>query len=304
MSKLHPALEKVFGPKAQARAKFETEQAERDADIKKHKDAVEEHLPTKRLDYQTNIDHSKVRNFTNKILVATPTLGTVRMEWVQARYGQIIPTNWSQVMMTQFMNGFIPQRYQVADAQNMIAKEVVEKDYEWLLLVEDDTILPADAFIRFNDYMREGNCPVVSGLYFTRTHPSEPMVYRGRGTSYYTDWQYGDVVQVDGVPTGALLISGKLIRALWEDSEEYDINGNKTRRVFDSVNRQWFDEAEGIMRTSSGTSDLDLCSRIIEGHYLEKAGWPELDKEQYPFIIDTRIFCKHIERTTGEQFPF
>jgi hypothetical protein len=300
---VHPRLAKMFSQRQLDESRKLLAEAETQEDREAHRAAVKEGLEAPQ-DYQINITDSKVESFVNRILIATPTLGTVRMEWVQARYGQIVPTNWSQVMMTQFMNGFIPMHYQVADAQNIIAREVVEKGYEWLLLIEDDTVLPPDALIRFNEYMRTDKFPVVSGLYFTRTHPSEPMVYRGRGNSFYTDWKYGDVVMCDGVPTGALLINAKLIKALWDDSEDYEVAGTKTRRVFDTPRNVWFDEAAGISRTSQGTSDLDFCTRVIEGGYLTKAGYPDLDRLQYPFVVDTRIFCKHIERSTGEQFPF
>src|SRR3990167_4418729 len=80
--------------------------------------------------------------YVNRILVGTPSRGTVRMEWVGARYGQIIPTNWSMVQMSQFMSSFTPTRFSVADAQNLIVREVITKDFEWLLLIEDDTIPP------------------------------------------------------------------------------------------------------------------------------------------------------------------
>ena len=119
-----------------------------------------------------------------------------------ARYGQVIPCNWGMVMMTQFINSYFPLRYQVADAQNLIAKELVEKSYEWLFLLEHDVILPADAFVRLNDYMREAKVPIVSGLYYTRSRPSEPVIYRGRGKGYFADWKMGERVWVDGVPTG------------------------------------------------------------------------------------------------------
>lgn len=64
-------------------------------------------------------------------MIGTPTTGEVRMEWVMARYGQVIPTNWSQVQMNQFLNPFAPIGYQVADAQNLIVKAAVEQDFEW-----------------------------------------------------------------------------------------------------------------------------------------------------------------------------
>lgn len=238
-----------------------------------------------------------------RVLVATPTLGSVRMEWVQARYGQIIPVNWSMVQYVQFVNSFIPLRYTVADAQNIIVKHVIDQKFEWLLLIEDDTIPPPDAFVRFNKYMRDKKVPVVSGLYYTKSNPPEPLVFRGRGTSFYDKWKQGDKVWVDGVPTGMLLIHSSILRSIWDESPEYIAGDVKTRKVFETPERQWFDEAKGEFVTVGGTSDLEWCTKVIKGKHFAKAGWPDIQKKKFPFMIDTDIFCRHIDRETGQVYP-
>ena len=50
----------------------------------------------KQLDYNGEMPTNRGK-LTSKLLIFTPTTGLVRMEWVRARYGQIIPTNWSNV---------------------------------------------------------------------------------------------------------------------------------------------------------------------------------------------------------------
>jgi len=251
--------------------------------------------------YRQQIIDSGVNSYLNRLLVGTPTTGNVRMEWAAARYGQIIPSNWSKVDMIQYMSGFIPLRYSVADGQNLIVQEAIVKNYEWLLFIEHDTIPPPDAFVRFNEYMRDGSVPVVSGLYFTRSDPAEPMVYRGRGNSYYTGWKLGDKVWVDGVPTGMLLVNMKLMKQVYDDSPEYMAGGHKVRRVFETPGKTWFNEETGAQEMLVGTSDLDWCKKVIEKGYLKK-DWPKLAKQRYPFLIDTNIYCKHID-PDGTQFP-
>ena len=240
--------------------------------------------------------------YVNRILVGTPSRGTVRMEWVGARYGQIIPTNWSMVQMSQFMSSFIPTRFSVADAQNLIVREVITKDFEWLLLIEDDTIPPDDLFVKMNQYMRDGKVPVVSGLYYTKSVPSEPLVYRGRGTGAYMKFKIGDKVWCDGVPTGCLLIHHSILKAMWDESPEYVVNGQIVRRVFDTPVKSWIDPETGDVNTITGTSDLDWCTRIMKEKYFDKAGWPQYQKKKYPFLVDTTIFCRHIS-PDGQQFP-
>lgn len=251
----------------------------------------------------TIIDSGNNR-FRQRLLVATPTLGLVRMEWVTARYNQIVPTNWSKTDMVQFMNAYIPLRYTVADAQNLAVQACLDGGFQWLMFIEDDTMPPEDCFLRFTEYMDKADIPVVSGLYFTRSVPAEPMVYRGRGNHYFRDWKLEDRVWVDGVPTGMVIFHADLLRAVWEDSPTYTIThtGQAARRVFNTPAQKWFNEETGAMETLVGTSDLDFCTRVIKGKYLEKAGFPEIAKKKYPFLVDTNIFAKHIEKD-GVQYP-
>lgn len=254
-------------------------------------------------EYTNKVVGSGVANIQNKLLFATPTVGNIRMEWAAARYGQVIPSNYSKVDMIQYLNSFIPLRYSIADAENLIVQEAVTKGYEWLFINEDDTILPPDALIRINEYIRSRKYPIVSGLYFTRSDPAEPMVYRGRGNSYFTDWKLGEKVMVDGVPVGCFLIDVRLLRAVWEDSPEYIISGSVVaRRVFETPGKTWFNAEKGSQEMLVGTSDLDFCKRVIEGGYLEEH-WPDLAKEKYPFVIDTAMNCMHIDRNSGIQYP-
>jgi hypothetical protein len=261
-------------------------------------------MPEEVIRSNTVLQDSGTESYRQRLLVGTAATGLVRIEWALARWGQTIPCNWSLVQMMQYMDSYVPLRYQVADAQNLIVKQAVEGKYEWLLMIEHDTCPPPDAFLRFNAYMRDKAIPVVSGLYYSRSRPSEPLVYRGRGNSFYGDWKLGDLIWCDGVPAGMLLIHCSLLQAMWDESPEYAAQGQITRRVFETPSAAWFDPETNQYMTQSGTSDLTWCDRVMKGDYLRKAGWGKFAEEhpQYPFLIDTNIFAKHIDQT-GEVYP-
>lgn len=242
-------------------------------------------------------------DWMNRILIGTPITGLVRTEWMQARYGQICPTNWSMAGAFQPIYTHAPMRYLVADAQNLICKAMIEQDFEWLLMHEHDNVMPIDCFVRINEYMRNCDVPVVSGLYFTRSEPPEPLIYRGRGNSYFQDWKIGDKVWCDGVPMGCTLIHNSIIKALWERSPEYNLNGTITRRVFSCPENAYMDpEKEGSFHIDVGTSDLAFCNRLIREKIFDAAGWPEYQKMKYPLLVDTNLFLYHIEQD-GRMFP-
>ncbi len=256
--------------------------------------------------YRVIVQDSGDPGYTNTLLVGTACTGLLRVEFVAARYGQAIPLNWSMAGHMQVVSAgvldYMPLRYQVADAQNLIVGEAIRLDMEWLLLLEHDVVLPSGAFSRLNRWMKETPAPIVSGLYFSRAYPSEPMVFRGMGEGVYTDWKLGDVVQCDGVPTGCLLVHMAVMRAMWEDSEPYTVSGIKTRRVFDTPRTSWYNPETNVTNMSVGTSDLEWCRRVIKGGYLAKAGWAEYADKPLPFVVDTGLCCFHIN-PNGETFP-
>lgn len=240
--------------------------------------------------------------WTKRILIGIPVTGLLRVEWVQARFSQVIPTNWSHADVWQFMSSYMPMAFQLTDAENLIAKTVVEENYEWMLFIEHDNVLPPNTFRKINEYMLSKEWPVVGGLYFTKSHPPEPMIYRGSGTGYFDKWKFGDKVQCDGLPFGCTLIHGNLIREIWKDSPEYVVNGTLTRRVFEQPNEGWRDPYSGRYMSKGGTSDLAFFKKVKEGNYLARAGFPEHQKMKYPFLVDTSIFVKHIDNS-GVQWP-
>jgi len=238
----------------------------------------------------------------NRIMVGIPMTGLLRAEWVIARYGQVIPCNWSQVDCLRFLDQTSPVGFLVADARNIIATQAIEKDFEWLFFIDHDTILPPITILKWNERMLKKDVPVFSGLYFTKSVPAEPLIYRGRGTSYYTDWKLGDEVWVDGIPMGCTMIHVSILKALAEESEEYEIQGHKVKRIFETPARQWFDPEKLQWFTATGTEDLEFCTRIMDNQIFEKAGWPQYEGKEYPFLIDTSVFCRHID-WNGVQYP-
>jgi hypothetical protein len=248
--------------------------------------------------------YGSLRSPQKRLLIGVPLTGMIRAEWMLARYHQVIPANWSQTERIVPLPNFSPMNYLVAEARNSIVKAFIEHEFEWLFFIDHDTIIPPDTFLRMNDYMLSKEVPIVSGVYFTRSLPSEPLVYRGRGTSYFKDWKFGDKVWTDGLPMGCTLIHGSIIRALWDESEEYFYaHQNETvRKVFESPQHVYFNPENLNWYNTTGTEDLEFCRRVIENKIFEKAGWPEFQKKQYPFLIDTGIFCKHID-WDGKQYP-
>jgi hypothetical protein len=240
---------------------------------------------------------------SRRIMIGVALTGLVRAEWMLARYGQVIPCNWSQVDTIQWLDQYSPLEFLVADARNVIVHHCIQQGFEWLFQIDHDVVLPYDAFLRVNQYLLDRDVPMMSGLYFTKSKPSEPLIYRGRGNSYYNKWKMGDKVWVDGIPSGITLIHSSILKVLYEESKAYEVSpGLVVREVYETPSKVWFDPEDKGWYAATGTEDLTLCTRIMEQGIFTKAGWPEYADKEFPFLCDTGIFGRHIT-PDGMQYP-
>lgn len=231
----------------------------------------------------------------HRVLIGEPMTGLVRSEYHFARMCQIIPCNWSSSDSVHWLPHCSPIGYSVADARNCITHNAIERGFEWLLFIDHDVVLPPDAFVRMNEYMLDGKIPVVAGLYYSKSEPPSPLIYRGRGNGHYKNWKVGDKVWVDGIPMGITLINVKLLKRMADDAPWYVAGGNrKVKKVFDTPSGVAVDPEKQAWDTFAGTEDITWCNRVMAGKYLAKAGFKDVGARKYPFLVDTGIFCKHI----------
>lgn len=239
---------------------------------------------------------------TKRVFLSVPMTGLIRAEWAMARYGQGIPTNWSHNEFIQWIDMISPVGYMVADARNVAVSEFVKSGHEWLFFIDHDVVMPPNTFIHFNQRMLKGNVPIWGGLYFTKGTPAEPLVYREWGGSYATGWNIGEDVWVKAMGNGCNVFHNSVIRKAWEESDEYTVGGYRTRKVFETPIKSFKDPVTNVWATAGGTEDIVFYNRLIEDRILEKAGWGKFQKMPYPYLCDTRIFCKHIDNA-GIQYP-
>jgi GT2 family glycosyltransferase len=238
----------------------------------------------------------------NRVMLGTAMTGNIRAEWYQAMQGAIKPTNWSNGWSNPVLPMSTPLDYLTPDAQNIIVRDTLMGNYEWLILIEQDNLVQADVYIRFNDYMMSYEVPVVSGLYFTKGVPPEPMIYMKAGESYKTKWKMGEKIWCWGVPTGCILIHHSILQAMWDETPEYHVWGNVLHRVFEAPAKVFKDPVTGQMSGGAGTSDLEFCDQVQKRHIFEKSGWRDIAKKKYPFLVDTNIFTWHIH-PDGTKYP-
>lgn len=199
-----------------------------------------------------------------------------------------------------------PIGYLVADARNIICHAfLASKNCIWLFTIDHDVILPGNCFVKINSYMDKGKIPLLSGLYYAKGNPPPPLVFRGRGNSFYSKWKMGEKVWVDAVPMGCTLMHRSIIEETAKISDDYKVPGIKEpiKKIFETPRKAWFDPESARYAKETGTEDIFFCDKLLKNKILKKAGWNKLAKLRYPFLCDTSIFCKHIDLQTGKQYP-
>lgn len=234
------------------------------------------------------------------MLVGVPTLGIIRMEWHVSLTSAIIPTNWQT-------GWSIPFGYLTDDGQNIVCHTALANNIDWLLFIEDDVLIPPDIFVKMERWIRQGDIPIISGLYHLKNSPDrEPILYKGRGNGAFRNFKYGEAVWVDGVPTGCLLIHMSIIRELAKRAEHYEVRNPSgsvvIKRIFEAPRKFIGDPALGGYKKMIGTSDLFFCDTLIEQDIFKAAGWPKLSRRKFPILCDTSIVCDHIDRATGQRW--
>lgn len=113
----------------------------------------------------------------------------------------------------------------VDKARNIIIEEHRRGENEWLLFLDDDVAVPEDVLPRLVGLAHPEERPIVSGVYYKRTPPHEPIMYARKfedtpvgfydKLAPYRDFTPGDIVEVDVVGAGCLLVH----RSVWDSIE-------------------------------------------------------------------------------------
>lgn len=261
------------------------------------------------------------------ILMGTPSLGLVRLEWAAAWQAMVSPPNWSVVRST-------PIGYNVPDAQNMLVDTMLRGGHRALMLIEDDTCPPPQTLLVFDRWLwkmeRKQAPPVVSGVYHIKGSAElrrgkkggiellgpEPLIYKDPGQRAFRDFKYGDVAWCAGVPTGALMVHRSVFEA-WAAEPDLETQTQPGypfpfKKIFQQPSHVWVDPHGGTVRASAGTTDLWWSEQTIKRGILAKAGWGAYYAQRrvrrltangrWPYIVDTGLRFDHIDRASGARF--
>jgi len=142
---------------------------------------------------------------SSKFALGLPTWGKVTSEWAAA-YAQL------QWPLGCNMTPLWIKGEKIDDARNQIVKEALNIGASHVLFIADDVIPPPNIAIQ----LLARNKPIVTGVYWTKTYPPEPYIWRGVQQGPFLKWKVGEFFQIDMAGCDALMVETSVFRNLPE----------------------------------------------------------------------------------------
>ena len=131
---------------------------------------------------------------------------------------------------------------EVGEARNMITQLALDDGAKYLWFLDEDLSIPQNACTQLVSTLENADSSTMAcgGIYTTKSHPAEPLVYREKGGGPFWQWKMGDVFECAGLATGCMMI--------------------KTE-VFRTLDKPWF------KTTQEQTEDMYFCDRLVEAGF-------------------------------------
>jgi SAM-dependent methyltransferase len=175
----------------------------------------------------------------------------------------------------------------IADARNEICEAAIAQGADYVFMLGDDNIAPPNVILTFMERIgrrfpdENGNwqkAEMWTGVYWTKTQPPLPYLWRGYLKGPYLDWKAGEIFAVDFAGCDALFMSVKMLIDIRE------------RAIAAGDDPRWFrtDWTWNEGETPSGVNTEDYYFYLKARKY-----------GGYRLFCDSSIQCLHEDRNTG-----
>lgn len=196
------------------------------------------------------------------VLLGVPTLEPRPLSW-----------EWmDRFMNLQFPLGASVARLRihgqdVATARNAIVQAALDMNAEYVMMLGDDNLPPANLFSLLHRHREM----MVTGVYFQKCYPTHPYLWDGLLKGFYEDWKVGEYFPIDFGGCDALLVHTDVFKAIeppW-------------------FSREWtFEEGQPI------------GPHLTEDFYF----YTKARQAGFKLWVDTEAQLDHQDRTTGIKF--
>lgn len=145
------------------------------------------------------------KTFGVNVVIGIPSFGMVSTYFLQSRQSQQFPLVSSAVDK-------VVLNKPIAEARNEIVQYALDQGANYIFWLDDDVIAPPDAFLKM--YMSGKD--IVNGVYWSKSNPPMPLLFRNHLEGPYLDWHVGDFIEIDAAGNGLTLVKTDVYRKISE----------------------------------------------------------------------------------------
>lgn len=154
-----------------------------------------------------------------KTLIAIPTHDNVPVMFVKTFLDLIKPEGTTYSIIPGTL---------IYEARNLIAQKAVENNFDAVLWIDSDMIVPRDALVRLAEDLENCEADIITALYFRRKPPTNPVISNDfywrvndngeveTGATSFVDYPKNAVFPVNGAGFGCCMTSGRVLRDMVE----------------------------------------------------------------------------------------
>jgi SAM-dependent methyltransferase len=188
---------------------------------------------------------------------------------------------------------WIPRR-PVYEAYNLIFDHALEHGFEYVFLLEEDTLAPAGAWsTMINKLKYNPDIFAVTAPYPRKSNiDPTPLFFRKLGQGAYVDWKYGEFFEVLAMPFGCTVLRTSGLEMLAEHVDESEVLNypstglSKIVKNFCKQNVSIFDANE---------KEIEMQSQDLYFSVLAK-------KHGLKMYVDASVRCTHLDIENGIQY--
>jgi len=149
------------------------------------------------------------------VVVGIPSFGMVSTYFLQARISQQFP------LVSSAIDKIVLNK-PIADARNEIVEFALSQGAAYIYWLDDDVLAPPDAFLKMYTQHKD----IINGVYWSKSNPPMPLLFRGHLEGSYWDWHVGDLIEIDAAGSGLTLVKTDVYRKIQKELGEpwYSVN--------------------------------------------------------------------------------
>jgi predicted SAM-dependent methyltransferase len=140
------------------------------------------------------------------VVVGIPSFGMISTYFLQARVSQQFP------LVSSAMDKIVLNK-PIADARNEIVEYALSQNAQYIFWLDDDVIAPPNTFLRLYNHQKD----IINGVYWSKSSPTMPLLFRGHLDGPYWDWHVGDLIEIDAAGNGLTLVKTDVYRKMQKE---------------------------------------------------------------------------------------